>query len=488
MVYKNNCFLGIRTTEDKMTTRKYISKPAYEEFIRQTKRATRKGEHKVKQDLTECGWTFEERRTTVLIGRPLIPSGRKRRTCIEASKVLNAILGKRKEPEQTEIPFPQTEPTSEPEPETSIIKSEVIQLPISPDQIVDIVALKNNQGVLFTVVAKTCEVLDIGANNQIARIRERDDWLSADIRLQLPGDTQSRAVFCIAVEFYEAWLNSINRNKVAERARPALIKLQTECTKAIRNWFHPEAPQATEAPQESPLLAFIAEMREDRRIILRLLDRVTLINPAPQQQTNFEDVIVDAARTAAEVAVSVAEIVTDGAIYIRPGIYDYRGRPAYTSWKALEIAVQHLNALFAEKTPDLPSLNHYFEKYGYDLGDLTVPRFNQLASIRKSINRNEMPLALKHLQDRHKAPPENRLWSDDHINLVVNVMELWCGIGCPEHGHKVDNGRWMWDEKLAVKKLVKVGVDLTKYGAVTIEEMVARVTSYAKLMQQGLVP
>jgi len=463
-----------------MTTRKYISKPAYEEFIRQTKRATRKGEHKVKQDLTECGWTFEELSSTVLIGRPPIPSGGKRRTHIEASKVLGAILGKRKEPEsnssfgkQTEIPFPQPAPTSEPEPETSIIKAEVIQLPISPDQIVDIVALKNNQGVLFTVVAKTCEVLDIGANNQIARIRERDDWLSADIRLQLPGDTQSRVVFCIAVEFYEAWLNSINRNKVAERARPALIKLQAECTKAIRNWFHPEAPQATEAPQESPLLAFIAEMREDRRLIMRLLERM-LTPPTTAPQNNLNDIIVNATRTATEVAVGICEVAEPGVSYIRPGVYNYKGIEAYTSWMAIEILVKKLNNILTMTVPDLPSLEHHFARHNYGPKKLTASRLNQLASIRPSINRNAMPLALLHLQDRDGAPKENRLWTMAQIDLILDVMQVWCSVGCPDTGHE-KQGKWMWDEKVAIKNLTAVGITNAK-------EMVDGATKYLSML------
>lgn len=486
-----------------------VTRSEFSVFMHRTRRAVHQNEYTTKNDLTACGWSFEEGDKSTRISLPPIPTGKKLYAHKAAVKVLNDIISERKEVarphEQMPLPnidqgepkqAPKEEPKEEPkkagEPaagqERLPIKAEVIQLPISPDQIVDIVALKNNQGILFTVVSKTCDVLEIDPFTQATRIRERDDWLSQDILVQLPGDAQGRAVFCIAVEFYEAWLNSINRNKVSERARPALIRLQAECTKAIRNWFHPQAAPAQEKTSEAPFATIIEEMREDRRLILRLLDRITLITPPPQSQTNLEDVVVDAARTAAEVAVSVAEIVTDGARYIRAGVYDYKGRPAYLSWKALEITVQRLNALFAEKTPDLPSLDHYFSKYGYDLGDLTVPRFNQLASIRKSINRNEMPLQLKHLQDKHKAPPENRLWSDDHINLMVGVMELWCGIGCPEHGHKVEGGRWMWDEKLAMKKLVKAGVDLTKYGAVTVEEMVNRVTSYAKLMQQGAVP
>lgn len=481
-----------------------VTRSEFSVFMHRTRRAVHQNEYTVKNDLTACGWSFEEGDKSTRISLPPIPTGKKLYAHKAAVKVLDDIISERKEVarphEQMPLPnidqgepkqAPKEEPKEEPkkagEPaagqERLPVKAEVIQLPISPDQIVDIVALKNNQGILFTVVSKTCDVLGIDTKTQIARIRERDDWLSGVIPLQLPGDAQVREVFCIAVEFYEAWLNSINRNKVSERARPALIRLQAECTKAIRNWFHPEEEQV-EAPRSvDPLLmVIVTEMKEDRKLMLRILER--LLTPAQPvvsalavaPQGSLEEVAINAARTAAEVAVGVCEVATPGARFIRPGVYDYKGVAAYTSWKAVEIITKKLNAILSTTEPEMPSLEHHFVRYDYKPGKLTASRLNQLASIRKSINRNEMPLALDHLQEHGKAAPENRLWSEAHIDLLVPVMEVWCNIGCPDKGHVDDNGKWMWDSKLAVANLKKSGI--TK----NAEEMVAQADVYVRML------
>jgi hypothetical protein len=492
-----------------MTITRRITKSEYTRFIMRTKRVTRTAEHTVRNELTNCGWEIKDLGEVVVLQQPQISICGKRRTHKAATEILESIIAEQKEPvQEPEIvqepkivqeettpqigwvnsalgwwqKQPEPIPEPDPEPETSI-KAEIIQLPISQDQIIDIVALKNNQGILMTVVSKMCDVLDVGTNNQIEKIRERDDWLSADIRFQLPGDAQSRRVFCIAVENLEAWLNSINRNKVSERARPALVKLQAECTKAIRNWFHPPPPPPpTETTHETLLMAILGEMREDRKLILKLIERIALVTPPPMPMADMENVIIDAARTAAEVAINVSEVITPGVRFIRPGVYDFKGLPAYTSWKAIEIATQRLNVILGAVSPDLPSLEHYFEKYGYDLGKLTASRLNQLASIRKAINRSEMPIELVHLQDRNAAAKENRLWSNVHITLLLPILELWCGLGCPEHGHPDDRGRWMWDTKLAIKKLTRIGTDPKKYGYETIGKMVEGVTTYARMM------
>ena len=467
-----------------------LTKEQYAEFIIRNRRLSRVREEVLTQTLVECGWEFVDRGKTVTVHPPDQSHSRKKRLHINALEVLHLLVEEyrvRLRPVQ-EATGPvaevvQEEVEAEQADTTAIVKAEIVPLPISEDQVVDLVALKNNQGVVMAVVSKMCDALEIDAQRQIEKIQERDDWLSGHMSVQLPSDSQSRKVFCLAAKDIEPWLNTINRNKVAERAKPALVKLQAECTKAIRRRFHPEEEQA-EAPRSiDPLLmVIVAEMKEDRKIMLRILERLltpaqpVVSAPAPASQGNLEEVAINAARTAAEVAVGVCEVATPGARFIRPGVYDYKGVAAYTSWKAVEIITKKLNAILSTTEPEMPSLEHHFVRYDYKPGKLTASRLNQLASIRKSINRNEMPLALDHLQEHGKAAPENRLWSEAHIDLLVPVMEVWCNIGCPDKGHVDDNGKWMWDSKLAVANLKKSGI--TK----NAEEMVAQADVYVRML------
>lgn len=65
---------------------------------------------------------------------------------------------------------------------------------------------------------------------------------------QIPGDDQSREVFCIDLDSLPMWLATIDDGKVAASLRPRLIDFQRECARVLRDHFLGRPEAASEEP------------------------------------------------------------------------------------------------------------------------------------------------------------------------------------------------------------------------------------------------
>ena len=90
--------------------------------------------------------------------------------------------------------------TSLPQRRDPLVPAEIVLFAISDGQMLDLLAVKTQDGQLWGVLFRMCEAIELFAQDQIERCRERSDWLTGDIPVELSPGSQTRSVFCIGVQ------------------------------------------------------------------------------------------------------------------------------------------------------------------------------------------------------------------------------------------------------------------------------------------------
>jgi hypothetical protein len=136
-----------------------------------------------------------------------------------------------------------------------------------------IVAVQVEDGSVFVPIRQMCELLGIGYQGQIDRIR-RDAVLQkyeAEVLVANPEGGGAQATNCLALKYVPGWLFGITASRVREEVREKLILYQEQVYDIIWQAFRDEvAPLAREEFELKPPLDDLAAIEQMGLAIYRL--------------------------------------------------------------------------------------------------------------------------------------------------------------------------------------------------------------------------
>ncbi|HEX8682682.1 MAG TPA: phage antirepressor N-terminal domain-containing protein [Ardenticatenaceae bacterium] len=136
-----------------------------------------------------------------------------------------------------------------------------------------IVAVQMEEGSVFVPIRQMCELLGIGYQGQIDRIR-RDAVLQkyeAEVLVANPEGGGAQATNCLALKYVPGWLFGITASRVREEVREKLILYQEQVYDIIWQAFRDEvAPLAREKFEIKPPLDELAAIEQMGLAIYRL--------------------------------------------------------------------------------------------------------------------------------------------------------------------------------------------------------------------------
>lgn len=95
----------------------------------------------------------------------------------------------------------------------------------------------NGDGKVWISVRRVCEALGIDNKTQQEKLATKEWACVGLIPTQLPGDVQTRLVFCIDLDSLPMWLATIESSRVKPAVRPLLLRFQRECARILRDHF-----------------------------------------------------------------------------------------------------------------------------------------------------------------------------------------------------------------------------------------------------------
>lgn len=101
----------------------------------------------------------------------------------------------------------------------------------------------DQQGQPFAPMKPIVEGMGLDWKSQYTKIKQRFASSVVEITMQLPGDTQNRAITCLSMRKLPGWLMTIHPNKVKSERREAIIRFQNECDDVL--WDYWTKGQAT---------------------------------------------------------------------------------------------------------------------------------------------------------------------------------------------------------------------------------------------------
>ena len=108
-----------------------------------------------------------------------------------------------------------------------------------------------------------CEALGLDPNTQARKLRGKPWACAVIMTVQIPGDDQTREVFCLPLRALPMWLATIHPAKVAPGARPMLEAFQAEaCDVLYRHFLAPSTPAADVAQLAADVASLRAEVRQ----------------------------------------------------------------------------------------------------------------------------------------------------------------------------------------------------------------------------------
>lgn len=92
------------------------------------------------------------------------------------------------------------------------------------------------------------ESFGIDASTQIAKLKGHA-WATVGLRPMVAEDGKIREVFCLDLDSFPMWLATIDAGRVADEARPKLIRYQREAARVLRDhFFGPPVPVGSAPP------------------------------------------------------------------------------------------------------------------------------------------------------------------------------------------------------------------------------------------------
>jgi len=97
--------------------------------------------------------------------------------------------------------------------------------------------LVERNGEAYTPMRPIVEGMGLDWKSQYVKLKQRFVTCVVEITMQLPGDTQSRSVICMALRKLTGWLYTISANKVKPDLREKILQYQSECDDVLwRYW------------------------------------------------------------------------------------------------------------------------------------------------------------------------------------------------------------------------------------------------------------
>lgn len=109
-----------------------------------------------------------------------------------------------------------------------------------------------------------CDSLGIDMPTQLRKLNRRS-WATVGQKPMVAADGRTREMVMIDAETIPMWLATIDENRVAEEARPALIALQREAKKALDAYFNKRSVVAPAVNQFDVLRAAIDQIEAAQR-------------------------------------------------------------------------------------------------------------------------------------------------------------------------------------------------------------------------------
>jgi len=95
----------------------------------------------------------------------------------------------------------------------------------------------NGDGKVWISVRRVCDALGVDPDSQRVKLATKEWACTVLITVQLPGDAQARAVYCIDLDSLPMWLATIEASRVKPAVRPLLLAFQKECARVLRDHF-----------------------------------------------------------------------------------------------------------------------------------------------------------------------------------------------------------------------------------------------------------
>jgi hypothetical protein len=126
----------------------------------------------------------------------------------------------------------------------------------------------------------------------------RDDEMLAECRyvtMQLPGDTQRRAVFCLPLELIPAWLFGVASSRVKPALRAKLSRYRHECFRVLWNAFKQDIMPA--AQQVATSLTAAEQILQQTEALYKLAQQQVELERQYKVMADYTRGFIQGART-----------------------------------------------------------------------------------------------------------------------------------------------------------------------------------------------
>lgn len=124
--------------------------------------------------------------------------------------------------------------------------------------------LVEHQGDPYVPMKPVVEGMGISWQGQHAKLATKFHTCIKEIVMQLPGDTQNRAVTCLPLRKLPAWLYSIQPGKVSPEIREKVVAYQEECDEVL--WQYWTTGKAERQSVKKAAKSYLPEYRQARAI------------------------------------------------------------------------------------------------------------------------------------------------------------------------------------------------------------------------------
>lgn len=121
----------------------------------------------------------------------------------------------------------------------------------------ELLAIKGDNGKLYSPLKKFCEQLGIDDSSQLKRIKRNLVLLLGMVKMYIPSKGGLQSTVCIDIDFLPMWLSSIQTNECKEEVRPMLLEFQLHAKDVLVQAFIKKEPPKEE-PKQEPKKEFTA--------------------------------------------------------------------------------------------------------------------------------------------------------------------------------------------------------------------------------------
>lgn len=121
----------------------------------------------------------------------------------------------------------------------------------------ELLAIKGDDGKLYSPLKKFCEQLGIDYSSQLQRIKRKPVLLLGMVKITIPTKGGLQSTICLNVDFLPMWLSDIETEQCKEEVRPMLLEFQLYVKDVLAKAFIKKEPPKEE-PKQEPVKEFTA--------------------------------------------------------------------------------------------------------------------------------------------------------------------------------------------------------------------------------------